>query len=49
MKFNLIQFRLFRKFYKGTYYLIAAPGFDPFWTQMAAVNCLEIVLKTEVY
>lgn len=50
IKFHLIQYKLGRKLYKGTYYLIYNwLPMNCFWSDKLITSCGGRALKTEVY
>jgi hypothetical protein len=49
IKFELIQFRFFRKLFKGSYYLMDTWITTPLWTQKKLRGCGAKILKEEHY
>ena len=49
MKFDLMQYKWYRKWKGGTYYLIYNRICLPFWSDEMIYSCGGIALKTETY
>jgi hypothetical protein len=49
MKFDLMQYRWYRKWKGGTYYFMDNWILLPFWTDKLIVGCGARILKTETY
>ena len=49
MKFQLMQFRWYRKWKGGTYYLISTWITLPFWSDKLITSCGGKALKIETY
>ena len=49
IKFELIQFRFFRKLFKGSYYLMDTWITTPLWVQEKLYGCGAKILNEEHY
>lgn len=49
MKFDLIQYRWYRKWKRGSYYLIDTWITFPFWSDKLITSCGAKILKEEHY
>ena len=49
IKFELIQYRFFRKLFKGSYYLMDTWITTPLWTQKKLHGCGAKIIKEEHY
>lgn len=51
MRFYLIQFRWYRKYRGGVYFLIYTPqlGMGPFWSESKITSCQSKTLRVECF